>query len=117
MTNSVKMPVQPLYAEGVTPQVPRFKEGDIVHLKKKIEFGGQIFKKSSVGNIADVQISAVGGDVTYTMNMRDKTTWILVDPQDIISHRPKPKPMETVSNRPTKIPKSVKQFQKNLDKA
>ena len=114
MTSSVKVQAQPSFAEGVKPQTPCYKEGDTVHLKKKKEFDGQVFKKSSVGDIADVQISAISGKVTYTMNMRDAQTWILVDPQDIISHCAKAKHMEASSNQPPKMPENVEQASKTL---
>jgi CRISPR/Cas system-associated protein Cas7 (RAMP superfamily) len=98
MTSSVKLQAQPSSVTSGKPQISHYKEGDTVRLKKKKDFEGQVFKKSSVGDIADIQVSAVSGKVTYTMNMRDAQTWILVNPQDIISHRTKQTHMEAPFN-------------------
>lgn len=87
MTDSIKARKNP-------PDVLCFKENDIVRLTKRIEQRGTVFKKGSVGDVGDVQVSALTGRVGYSVVIyqRGEGTAVLVDPEDIVAHNPANRP-------------------------
>ena len=88
-----------LKSNKVLPEAPQFKENDLVRLTRKIEQAGTVFKKGCVGDIGDIgdiQISALSGRVTYEVVFHKKGKSALVDPEDIISHRPGDRPQNSL---------------------